>query len=495
MFLPASTKIRNLQLAVLVFVVVAVFWNVVDGGLLAWDDRQLLLEDPNLRSLTAESFLGIWTRVHNMLYIPLVQSFWFLNGLAFGQWDSSALHAMNLVFHAVNALLVFALLRKLIPRDQDLSGWIAFTATAFFALHPTKVEGVAWVAGFKEIIAATFGLGSLLLYLQYRDRGSRFAWCASIAAFGFSLVAKPAFVTLPLCFLVLEIRSKRDVKPALVSASPYFLVSLAITIVTTTSQEPHGLLFVPSFLGRCLVALDSLGFYLVKLVTPWTVAPDYGRMSGFVFESPEQLWWTLPPLAAVIIAIAGSRNRDYARAFLLFVLSIAPVLGLQPFFFQQISTVADRYLYFPSLWISLLLGLALGRLAIRPRAMKTAVGAVGVFILVCAFFSVRAIPKWSDDKTFFTWMLERNPRSFNAVNRLADIEREAGRFENALKLYQASRQIASWQPYPWLYSAFVMWEMGRRDEAFKILEELVAKYPTYYPAQENLRMLRERSSP
>ncbi|MES2963023.1 MAG: tetratricopeptide repeat protein, partial [Bdellovibrionota bacterium] len=100
-------------------------------------------------------------------------------------------------------------------------------------------------------------------------------------------------------------------------------------------------------------------------------------------------------------------------------------------------------------------------------------------------------PKWKDDQTFFSWMLERNPKSFNAINRLADIEREAGRLQNALDLYQASLQVAAWQPYPWLYSAFTQHQLGRKDEAIATLKSLLAKYPGYEPAETNLKMLLE----
>ena len=71
-------------------------------------------------------------------------------------------HLTNVALHALNAGLVFALL-------QWITGatWRSLLVAALFALHPLRVESVAWVSERKDVLSGFFGLLSLMAYARY----------------------------------------------------------------------------------------------------------------------------------------------------------------------------------------------------------------------------------------------------------------------------------------------------------------------------------------
>ncbi len=71
-------------------------------------------------------------------------------------------HLINVLLHALNAALVFALL-------QQMTGatWRSLLVAALFAVHPLRVESVAWVAERKDVLGGFFGFLALIAYVRY----------------------------------------------------------------------------------------------------------------------------------------------------------------------------------------------------------------------------------------------------------------------------------------------------------------------------------------
>src|SRR5439155_19417099 len=99
-------------------------------------------------------------------------------------------HLMSVGLHALDAVLVFFLCRAL------LGGlWSAAFAAALFALHPLRVESVAWASERKDLLCAAFTLGALLLYLRYARAPALGRYVLVVLAFVLALLAKPMAVT------------------------------------------------------------------------------------------------------------------------------------------------------------------------------------------------------------------------------------------------------------------------------------------------------------
>ena len=184
------------------------------------------------------------------------------------------------------------------------------------------------------------------------------------------------------------------------------------------------------------MAGDALAFYLYRLVGPVYGAVDFGRTPAMVIQ---QGWlylaWLLP--VATLAALACLRNRRiWLIAAAVFIAWTVPVLGLVPFDFQGISTVADRYLYLAMLGPALALGWFL---SVRWNAW-TAIASAGVLCLL-GVLSWHQTSNWRDNFTLFEHGVRVNSRSILANHNLAYTLAREGLHGQAIPHYQAVLQL------------------------------------------------------
>ena len=171
-----------------VFLVYQPAWQ---GGFI-WDD------DAHVTRAELRSWHGLYRIWFDMgatqQYYPLLHSaFWVEHRL----WGDATLgyHLVNILLHAVAALMVALVLRRLaIPG--------AFLAAAIFALHPVQVESVAWITEQKNTLSAVFYLGAALLYLEFDEKRNWWLYCVALALFVLGLLSKTVTATLPAALLV-----------------------------------------------------------------------------------------------------------------------------------------------------------------------------------------------------------------------------------------------------------------------------------------------------
>src|SRR5438477_11467788 len=177
-----------LALIGITFLVYAPAWN----GQPIWDDETHLTA-PGLRSL--HGLVRIWTDpAAAPQYYPLLHTlFW----LEYTLWGGAVLsyHLVTIFFHAVLALLVMLILRRL-----DVPG--AWLAAFVFALHPVHVESVAWFSEIKNTLSGVFAAAAMLVYLKYDQDRDRAAYAAALAFFAAGLLTKTAVVALPVVLLI-----------------------------------------------------------------------------------------------------------------------------------------------------------------------------------------------------------------------------------------------------------------------------------------------------
>src|SRR5207248_6556419 len=130
-------------------------------------------------------------------YHPLTLLSHMLDVQLFGL-DPGAHHLTSVALHALNAVLLFLLLRR-------MTGAIwpsAFVAGAF-ALHPLHVESVAWVAERKDVLSAFFWLLTMSVYVAYARRPRISLYLLVVTCFALGLLSKPMLVTLPFVLLLM----------------------------------------------------------------------------------------------------------------------------------------------------------------------------------------------------------------------------------------------------------------------------------------------------
>src|SRR2546425_4792103 len=200
-------------------------------------------------------------------------------------------HLTSLLLHAANAVVFFFVVRRILTRalPSPAERGHALTVSAgfaalVFAIHPLRVESVAWVTERRDVLSGLFYLVTILLYLRACERGARsrgWYWL-SVAAFVLALLSKSMVVNLPIVLLILDVYPLRRLggsigwrsEPArrvYVEKIPFVLLAAAASAIAVMAQSSvHAVaslaqLSVP---GRGAISTYGLSFYLWKMVVP-----------------------------------------------------------------------------------------------------------------------------------------------------------------------------------------------------------------------------------
>ena len=196
---PSSPSLRWLLAAALVAAVVAIYWQTTSFEFVNLDDGLYLVENPHVNTgVSTENVRWAFTTGHAANWHPLTWISHQVDVSLFGM-APGAHHAVSMAWHALNALLLFALMRALTG-----SSWKSFFVAAFFAVHPTRVESVAWVAERKDVLSTFFWLASTYAWVAWiRERGAKW-YAGALVLFACGLMSKPMLVTVPFTWLLLE---------------------------------------------------------------------------------------------------------------------------------------------------------------------------------------------------------------------------------------------------------------------------------------------------
>jgi len=432
----------------LVLAVFACFLPVLSNGFLLWDDDLNLTENPLYRGLGPAQLGWIVTTRLGGHYQPLT---WLSFALDYTLWgmDAAGYHLTSLVLHAVNTLLVFRLVGRLIP-------WAGvgprLAGALLFGLHPLRVEAVAWATARRDVLGALFYLLTLLTYLRYavtRDGGDR-AWpwlAASLGCFALSMLAKAQGMTLPLVLLVLDLYPLRrfargfSAGTLLAEKLPFVLLSLAAAVTASFGLGEARTLTLTEYsvARRVAQAAHGLVFYLWKTAVPGRLSPLY------LLETTLDPWTLRYVLAALfVVAVTAAlvvlrRRAPWAlAAWVCYAAILAPVLG-----FAQTGpqTVADRYSYLACLPWVVLAAAGLARLHGPLPAVLTAATLVALGLL-----TFRQTHVWHDTVTLWDQALRLDPTNHIALNNRGMARLAAGEAEGALADFTAALAAS---PPPW----------------------------------------------
>ena len=407
-----------------------------------FDDDKYVTRNPWVSAgLTADGVRAAFGEAAPFNWSPLVVLSLMLDATLFGV-DPGPFHAVNALLHALDAVLVYALWRSLTG-----AVWPSALAAALFALHPLRVESVAWVAGRKDVLSAAFGLLALCAYTRFARRGSLRAYTAALACTVGALFAKATWVTLPGLFLLLDYwplrRFGRGLARLFAEKIPFIAVAAAVLVITTAYQQGNRITLEQVPLGdRIVHALAAPAWYLGKTLWPARLAPHYPHpylaTSGGRPWTGAQLALAALSLAALTALAVRFARRGYPLVgWLWFLGTLVPVLGLAQYGTQG---MADRYTHLPH--IGLFAALAWGgwdllapRLRSPLRRLST-VAAVAAVLLALGAASYAQTRAWRDAETLFAHSLRVMPD--NAVMRqgIARCYLGVGRVDDAQRVLE-----------------------------------------------------------
>jgi protein O-mannosyl-transferase len=456
----SSGRTRLAVAAALLVAVLLVFAPVTRHQFVFWDDDIHIHANPNLTASPAR----FWTTPYQKLYIPVTYTSWSaIAALVRKSYpDNPSLlahpapfHLVNLVLHAVNALLAASLLLALLrARPADRPGskapdnaqlFAAGLGACLFAIHPVQVEPVAWATGLKDVLCGTASLVALWAYVAAAGRGpgrqKLTIYLLATAAYAVALLSKPGAVVLPLMAATLDLAIlRRPARSVVLALAPWLGLAIPTALIAKAIQPASGIGEVLPLPSRLLVAGDALAFYIGKLIAPLQLAPDYGRTPRVALAT---YWgwfaWTIPA-GAFAALVWRPRKGPWLAAAALFVTGILPVLGLVAFQHQKISTVTDRYLYLSLLGPALAVAWALAQM--RGRRLTIGCWATVAVLVGLGVRSALQVPVWHDTVALFEHTLQVNPSSAPAHNNLGYYLWTAGRRSEAIVHYEAAVRLA-----------------------------------------------------
>ncbi len=485
--LRASANTRELwwPAGLIPLLAVVAFWPGLENGYVNWDDNEYIRHNPLV--ISPNGLSDIWTSFDSPQYYPLTfTSFW----LEYRLWGpfATGYHTTNLILHALNALLVFAVLREL-----GASRPLAWLAAALFAVHPIQVASVSWLAQRKNTLSGLFALLTMLWYSRHARRGGARHYVAALLAFAAAMLSKTAVVVLPLSLILAErLLFRSRLRRAVGRAAPMLAMGLVLGILTMFVEQadaPAG----DTPLRRLLVAPAAIWFYVGKLLLPIRLLGLYPHWD---VSAAAWQWW-LPLIGMIGAAVALWLLRRRLPAMTLwglghFVLMVLPASGLVTFGYLEHSPVGDHFVYLACIgfFAAVIAAAASPFQKLAPTgAARTAYVAVAAACLIPlaarTWFQTQV---WRDGLTFWGHTLAHNPTSGLAHNNMGLTLAREGRVAEALDHFRLSLQ---YKPDFWMARVnmgIALRDLGRIDESAEWLRRMVADAPHSAAAHFNLAL-------
>lgn len=461
---------RGLICVFLAAATLAAFSPALRNGFVNYDDDVYVYQNPQVRpGLTGHGVRWAFTRSHGGNWHPLT---WIshMADCSVYRLDPWGHHFTSIALHAVSAILLFLVL-------EGVSGALfrsAFAA-ALFAVHPLRVESVAWVAERKDVLSGVFFLLTLAVYVRAVS-GPEKGLARQIPVwlfFALGLLSKPTLVTTPFVLLLLDAWPLR--RFGRVSASrlvaekiPLFALSAAACVITALAQRGsiQPMERVPAFL-RLGNAAVSYVVYLRQMAWPARLAVLY----PFQPEGPPA--WKI--LVALLLLAACSaafflvrRRRPYLLVGWLWYLGmLVPVIGLIQVGAQS---HADRYTYLPQIGIYVALAWLAGDIAASSRLGQAGRCAAAAVLIAALVLRTRdQATYWRDGESLWTHPIACTSRNGVAENDLGNIFIQEGRLDDAIGSFQ---KAVEFQPR----FAFAWSNLGNAFAAKRHLEDAAVSY-------------------
>ena len=524
---------------ILLLVTLGLFGRAVSFDFVGYDDPSYVSENEIVKEgITSRSVQWALTSVSVGNYHPLTSLSHVLDVELFGL-NPGAHHGVNAALHAVNAALLFLLLRL-----GTGSLWRSALVATLFAWHPLRVESVAWISERKDVLSGLFFFLTLLAYVGYAHRvqqareGFRSRYILALVAFTLGLASKPMLVTVPFLLLLLDFwpleriswPPSRHWRKLVLEKIPFLALSGLFSFLAFHAQKSWGAMDMTAPIRmweRFQNAILSYWSYLQKFFVPVHLAPIYPHPSAG-YEGLQALsgWWVLVlGVGLVVVSAVAFRfalHKRYAfTGWFWYMGLLVPVIGLIQVGEQA---MADRYTYLPMIGFTLVLVWGTAELADRwrvPNGYRAAVS--GILLAFCVVLTYRQLGHWRNTISLFEHTLEvtrSNPSAHFGLGlgleRAGDLDAAEAEYRKAIGLWsenwrpwynlgQLSRKRGEWAKAEELFRkaaelsprsldallnlAGALQQQGKNKEAVEYYERALNQEPSSVEALNNLTWL------
>ena len=461
-----SVNTLHLKLVIctgLVVAILIVYWQVAHHEYVSFDDGLYVVDNQMVRDgITQAGIRWAFGFTDIAYWHPLTWLSHMLDCQLFGL-DSGKHHLSNLMFHMANSLLLFFVFVRMTGR----LGPSVFVA-ALFAVHPLTVESVAWVAERKNVLSTFFEMVTLLSYAAYAQKPSRVRYSVTLVTFACGLMVKPALITLPFIFLLLDFwplkrlsmppgidagapqtavlatspKKETSLRLLVLEKIPFFMLSGVCIALAMASVKHHNIVVSANEASAYLrVANAAVTYvsYIAKMVWPSNLAVFYP------YPSSIPVWYAVA--AFIWLACISMLTLRFWKqmpflivGWLWYLGTLVPHLG-----FVQAGiwpAMADRWAYVPFIGLFIMLGWTIPEIWLRFQWRKSLLAAGGgIVILVFMTVSWFQVGYWHDSIRLYQRAVEVTDNNDVAHNNLGAAYFKTGRVAKAIYHFVRALQI------------------------------------------------------
>jgi protein O-mannosyl-transferase len=451
-----SLRARRFDVVVAAILAAVAFVAFSPGlfGPFLWDDVSLIPSNPSVRSLAhvrvwfthdfwdvSPDLLQFANRVR--YYRPLVTASYALDW-RLGGGDPFVFHLTNSFGHIAVVVLAFFALRR-----WTTSVASAAFGAAFFAIHPTKAESVAWIAGRTDILC-TLAMLLATLGAARRMRGHRGGVALEATATVVAYLTKEGAILLP-ALIAVEQWAALDrpaldrvaIKKVVVAALPQLAIAIAYLVLRAVVMPLRPASPGVGVVDHAQFFFESIGRYVLLSLGAHELSSQHALLrtfnGRFVHHAGYVVFGAIALVALFVGAFAARRRAPAITVGIaLFFALLVPVSNLV---LTGLGTlVAERFLYAPLLGVALVVATLVERFANRRALVWSAFAALALVAFVRTLD--RAID-FSDDGRF--WARERtlHPESLEAHRFAIARAKTEHKYPTALKYAADAREQAA----------------------------------------------------
>ena len=525
---------KNYFYIIIIFLIVAsciAFGRIAGNDFINFDDNGYVTENNDVQSgFNPGSIKWAFTAVVVGNWHPLTVLSHMLDWSLFGA-NASGHHLISLLLHIGTVLLLFLFLNK-----TTKNIWPSAFAAAFFALHPLRVESVAWVAERKDVLSMFFGMASIYAYVFYTEKHGLSKYLLCLILFALALMSKPMLVTLPFVLMLLDYwplgrwqkkmitppieakpsntleshkkkkkqlkaeesaknksnvcvsgckESKETIARLFMEKIPFLLLAFAFCMVTLWAQNTGGAmssLQKAKFAERLSNALVSYVAYLGKIIWPVDLAFFY----PYEYSLPG---WEVVVCAFLLAIISVAVICYLKKAAFLFVGwfwylgALVPVVG-----FIQVGgqAMADRYTYLSSAGIAIMVAWGIPSLIRNEGVRKKILFPAGVaFLAILSVLTWQQCGYWKNSITLYSHALQVTKNNFLAHINLGTALSDEGKMKDSIDHYNEGIRIKPVYATAYYSRGLAYFRLRQYQRAIEDYNEALRLKPDYVFAYNN----------
>jgi len=474
----------------------ASFGRIHENGFINFDDPGFIFENRHIQAgFTLESIQWAFSTIENNYWIPVT---WLSHILDWNiyQANPAGHHLISLLLHIGAVIFLFLFLNKTTGHI-----WSAAFAAAFFALHPLRVESVAWASERKDVLSMFFGMATLYTYAFYAEnhKASRYFLC--LILFTLALMSKPMMVTLPFVLLLLDYwplhrwqkalsdpleNRLKTVCKIVLEKVPFFLFAIALSLITIWAQKHEGSVASTDILPlatRTGNAIISYTGYLEKIFWPYNLAAFYPyEYSPIIWKMVISLLFLILITTLVFVYIRKLPFLFVGWAW--YLGTLIPVIGVIQ---SGSQAMADRYSYLPSIGIGVILAWGIPLLfQQREMRQKLLVPASVLLIIIVSFLTWKQCGYWKSSTDLFSHALNVTTNNYMAHNNLGLALAYQGQNHEAIQHYNNALELYSPRAAEFLTNRGLAYaNLGQHQDAIKDYTQAIQIKPGLAAAYNN----------